>query len=229
MKIQGRREKVRTEHALGLLGTAVMSTASDSSAWLVAGNRITSRPVEELLKKEKMIGNPLLLLGMMAFLTSLLVQSGELGSIDTTLRLESTHSFWTATPLALSTLMFIGLIMRTLEVPALLRETGPKSERNSLVVITDDPEILPELRRHLGDAFEISVATNENEIKSALERPALHAILFNLDAISEAPRDGLEVIEEIRKIRDDVVLAAFTRSNQRTIPLKASQAGTDEV
>jgi DNA-binding NtrC family response regulator len=118
--------------------------------------------------------------------------------------------------------------LRTLEVPTLLPETGPKSERNSLVVITDDPEILPELRRQLGDAFEISVATNENEIKSALERPALHAILFNLDAIGEAPRDGLEVIEEIRKIRDDVVLAAFTRSNQRTIPLKASQAGTDE-
>ena len=115
MKIQGRREKVRTEHALGLLGTAVMSTvmstSSDSSAWLVAGSRITSRPVEELLKKEKMIGNPLLLLGMMAFLTSLLVQSGELGSIDTTLRLETTHFFWTATPLALSTLMFIGLII----------------------------------------------------------------------------------------------------------------------
>jgi DNA-binding NtrC family response regulator len=118
--------------------------------------------------------------------------------------------------------------LRTLEVPTLLPETGPKSERNSLVVITDDPEILPELRRHLGDAFEISVATNENEIKSALERPALHAILLNLDAIGEMPRDGLEVIEEIRKIRDDVVLAAFTRSNQRTIPLKASQAGTDE-
>jgi DNA-binding NarL/FixJ family response regulator len=56
----------------------------------------------------------------------------------------------------------------------------------------------------------------------------LHAILFNLDAVGEAPRDGLEVIEKIRKIRNDVVLAAFTRSNQRTIPLKASQAGTDE-
>jgi DNA-binding NtrC family response regulator len=110
----------------------------------------------------------------------------------------------------------------------LLPETGPKSERNSLVVITDDPEILPELRKYLGGSFHISFATTEGEIKSALEKTELHAILFNLDAVGEAPRDGLEVIEEIRKIRDDVVLAAFTRSNQRTIPLKASQAGTDE-
>ncbi len=73
------------------------------------------------------------------------------------------------------------------------------------------------------------MATNENEIKSARwSGPALQAILFNLDAVGDAPRDGLEVIEEIRKIREDVVLAAFTRSNQRTIPMKASQAGTDE-
>jgi DNA-binding NtrC family response regulator len=110
-----------------------------------------------------------------------------------------------------------------------LPESSSNSERSSLVVITDDGEIFPEIRRHLGEAFEISLATNENEIKSALEQPALHAILFNLDAVGQSPRDGLEVIEEIRKIRDDVVLAAFTRSNQRTIPMKASQAGADEL
>jgi DNA-binding response OmpR family regulator len=93
-----------------------------------------------------------------------------------------------------------------------LPETGPKSERNSLVVITDDPEILPELRKYLGGSFQIALATTEGEIKSALQKTELHAILFNLDAIGEAPRDGLEVIEEIRKIRNDVVLAVFTRS-----------------
>jgi DNA-binding NtrC family response regulator len=134
--------------------------------------------------------------------------------------------------LQFSVLPPIGLIIlpTTLANGALkeLPESSSGSERSSLVVITDDAEIFPEIRKYLGDAFEISLATNENEIKSALEQPKLHAILFNLDAVGEAPRDGLEVIEEIRKIRDDVVLAAFTRSNQRTIPMKASQAGTDE-
>jgi len=33
-----------------------------------------------------------------AFLTALLLQSGELGSIDTTRRLQTTHSFWTSEP-----------------------------------------------------------------------------------------------------------------------------------
>jgi len=52
--------------------------------------------------------------------------------------------------------------------------------------------------------------------------------VFNLDCIADGAIDGLDVLAEIRKIRDDVVLVAFMRSNSGTIPLKASQAGADE-
>ena len=97
-----------------------------------------------------------------------------------------------------------------------------------LAVITDDAELFPEVRKHLGGEFRTSLAANEDEIKALLEQPELHAILFNLDSIGDGPSDGLDVLQEISKIRDDVVLAAFTCSNQRTIPLKASQAGADE-
>ena len=107
-------------------------------------------------------------------------------------------------------------------------EPSSSPERYSLAVITDDAELFPEVRRHLGGEFRTSLAANEDEIKALLEQPELHAILFNLDSIGDGPTDSLDVLEEIRKIRDDVVLAAFTRSNQRTIPLKASQAGADE-
>jgi len=109
-----------------------------------------------------------------------------------------------------------------------LPEPSSSPERYSLAVITDDAELFPEVRRHLGGEFRTSLAANEDEIKALLEQPELHAILFNLDSIGDGPTDSLDVLEEIRKIRDDVVLAAFTRSNQRTIPLKASQAGADE-
>ena len=47
---------------------------------------------------KKLIGNPVFLLGVVAFLTALLLQSGELGSSDTTRRLQTTHSFWTSAP-----------------------------------------------------------------------------------------------------------------------------------
>ena len=44
---------------------------------------------------------PVFLLGMAAFLTALLGQSGELGSSDTQHRLQATHSFWTSEPAVL--------------------------------------------------------------------------------------------------------------------------------
>lgn len=107
-------------------------------------------------------------------------------------------------------------------------EAATSPERYSLAVITDDEELYPEIRKHLGGDLRTSLATTEDEIKNVLEQHELHAILFNLDCVGDGPSDGLEVLEEIRKIRDDVVLVAFTKTNSRSIPLKASQAGADE-
>lgn len=104
----------------------------------------------------------------------------------------------------------------------------PTPERFSLAVITDDADIFPEVRRHLGGEFRTFLATTKDEIMAIVDRDDIHAILFSLEAIGEGFVDGLEVLQEIRRIRDDVVLAAFTRGNQRTAPLKASQAGADE-
>ena len=107
-------------------------------------------------------------------------------------------------------------------------ETATSVERHSLAVITDDTEPFPEIRKHLGGEFRISLATTENEIKTVLELSGLHAILFDLDCIGDGPADGLDVLQEIHEIREDVVLVAFTKTNSRSIPLKASQAGADE-
>ena len=95
-------------------------------------------------------------------------------------------------------------------------------------MFTDNDEIYPEIRKHLGGELRTSLAGNETAIRDALERPDLHAVLFDLDCVGDGAADGLEVLEEIRKIRDDVVLVALTRSNGRGIPSKASQAGADE-
>jgi DNA-binding NtrC family response regulator len=109
-----------------------------------------------------------------------------------------------------------------------LPEKMSGSQRYSLVLITDNDEFAAELRKELVSGFQVLVADNNEGIKLALEQPELHAVLFDLDCISGGLADGLEVLEEMRKIRDDVVLATCTRSGQRTLPLKASQAGADE-
>jgi DNA-binding NtrC family response regulator len=110
-----------------------------------------------------------------------------------------------------------------------LPETSNSPERYLLAVITDDEEFYPEVRKRLGSEFRTVLASTVDEIKKILEQPELHAMLFNLDCIGDGAGDGLDVLEEMRRIRDDVVIVAFTRSVQRTIPLKASQAGADEL
>jgi len=109
-----------------------------------------------------------------------------------------------------------------------LPEADSSVERYSLAVITDDPEPFPEIHKELGGKFHTSLVATDSEIKNALEQSSLHAILFDLDCIGDGPSDGLDVLAEIRKLRDDVVIVAFTKSNSRSIPLKASQAGADE-
>src|SRR6266566_1374245 len=46
----------------------------------------------------RLLRNPTFLLTAIALLTAVMVQSGELGSSDTTHRLRATHSFWTSEP-----------------------------------------------------------------------------------------------------------------------------------
>ena len=109
-----------------------------------------------------------------------------------------------------------------------MSESSNSTDRYLLAVITDEGDIYPEVRRHLGGEFRTILSSTEDEIKKILEEPELHAVLFDLDCIVGGPADGLEVLEEMRRVRDDVVFAVFTKSVQRSIPLKASQAGADE-
>jgi hypothetical protein len=53
------------------------------------------------LRQKRIFNNPAFWLGLAALLTALLVQSGDLGSIDTVRRLQTTHSFWTSAPAVL--------------------------------------------------------------------------------------------------------------------------------
>jgi DNA-binding NtrC family response regulator len=114
----------------------------------------------------------------------------------------------------------------TVELP--LPESDAAAERHFIAVVSDDAEHLRAIREHLGAAFRILPAKTEDEIKEAFESADVHAVLFDLDCVGDGAADGLEVLAEMRRLRDDLVLAAFTRATQRTLPLKAAQAGADE-
>ena len=103
-----------------------------------------------------------------------------------------------------------------------------QGEVYSVAVVIADPSIFPELRRGLLPAFRATLADTEQAIKEAVEDPTLQSMLFDLESVGEGARDGVEVLQEIRAIRDDIVLVAMTRSRDHNLPLRASQAGADE-
>ncbi|PYU05925.1 MAG: hypothetical protein DMG34_07165 [Acidobacteria bacterium] len=103
-----------------------------------------------------------------------------------------------------------------------------QGEVYSVAVVIAEPGAFPEMRRGLMPTFRATLADTEQAIKEAVEDPGIQSILFDLDSVGEGARDGVEVLQEIRAIRDDIVLVAMTRSREHSIPLRASQAGADE-
>ena len=100
--------------------------------------------------------------------------------------------------------------------------------RYSIAVISDEQSIFPEISCFLAQTFKTILATNEEQIEALVSTPQLHGIVLDLDSIGDGANDGVEVLKELRQIREDIVLVAITRSTDRSVPLKASQAGADE-
>lgn len=98
----------------------------------------------------------------------------------------------------------------------------------SIAIISDEQSTFPEISRFLAQTFRTILATNEEQIEALVSAPQLHGIVLDLDSIGDGTGDGVEVLQEFRQIREDIVLVAITRSTDRSVPLKASQAGADE-
>jgi DNA-binding NtrC family response regulator len=99
----------------------------------------------------------------------------------------------------------------------------------SVAVVMEDAGAFAELKRGLLPLLRAKLASHEAAILEAVEDAGLRAMLFDLDIVGEGTRDGLEVLGEIRAIRDDLVLVAMTHSRDHDIPLRARQAGADEI
>ncbi len=98
----------------------------------------------------------------------------------------------------------------------------------AIAIITAETSAFPDMQHFLAPKFKAALAQTENQIQSVVEDPEIRAVLMDLDSIGEGPTDGLRLLQEIRQVRDDLVLVAITRSNSRSTPLKASQSGADE-
>ena len=107
-------------------------------------------------------------------------------------------------------------------------EGSANGARYTIAIISDEETTFPEIRRFLSSTFSTILATNEEQIQALLSAPQLDGIVLDLDSIGDGADDGIEVLHELRQMREEPVLVAITNSKDRSIALKASQAGADE-
>src|SRR6201987_4794776 len=101
------------------------------------------------------------------------------------------------------------------------------TERYSIPIITLDEPMFRAMRRELSPSFRTTMASTESQIKTLIDDPDIHGIVLDLECIGEGAADGVEVLQEIRRLRDDVTMVAITESTSSELPIMASQAGAD--
>jgi DNA-binding NtrC family response regulator len=103
----------------------------------------------------------------------------------------------------------------------------PVSDRHSIAIITVAEDMFREMRRELSPAFRVKLASDEEQIKGLIDDPDIHGIVLDLESIGEEPADAIDVLVEIRRLREDLILVAITESTSSELPLQATQAGAD--
>ena len=104
-----------------------------------------------------------------------------------------------------------------------LAETEPK-----IAIVTGETDAFPAMQQSLAPRFAATLVQTDQQIQAAADDPVTRAVLVDLDSIGEDVSDAFRLMQEVRQVREDLVIVALTRSNSRSIPLKASQAGADE-
>jgi len=102
------------------------------------------------------------------------------------------------------------------------------ASRLLVAVVTVNGTAFSNILDALGADFRVVQAENEKTIKSLVDDAELRAMIFDLDSIGAGAKDGIEVLQQIRTLREDIVLVALSSANQRSIPVMASRAGADE-
>jgi DNA-binding NtrC family response regulator len=107
-------------------------------------------------------------------------------------------------------------------------DTGNSGPECRIAIITGETAAFPDMQHCLSPRFSAMLAQTEKQIQSAVDDFSVRAILIDLDSLGMNQSQALQFLHDLRQVREDLVLVAVTRSNSRSIPLKASQAGADE-
>ena len=107
-------------------------------------------------------------------------------------------------------------------------DNGNSGPECRIAILTGETAAFPDMQQCLSPRFSALLVQTEKQIQSAVDDFSVRAILIDLDSLGMNQSEALQFLQDLRQVREDLVLVAVTRSNSRSIPLKASQAGADE-
>src|SRR4051812_47228299 len=106
--------------------------------------------------------------------------------------------------------------------------TAPATDARRVAIVTKEEAALPDVEQFLAAAFQTTFLNSADQILPLLSQVPLDAIILDIDTVAETTNGGLDVLTELRRINEDYVLVALTRSKNRSVRVKAGELGADE-
>src|SRR6266568_1678801 len=97
-----------------------------------------------------------------------------------------------------------------------------------VILVTTDAEALSEFCQVIPPSLETIRVNSLDEMDTALAESHAEAVILDLDIIATAANEAIARVRDVRGANPDLVIIALTRSRNRSVRLKAEQAGSDE-
>jgi DNA-binding NtrC family response regulator len=100
--------------------------------------------------------------------------------------------------------------------------------RFSVAVVTTDHLVGPEADEYLAQTYDLQSMQTWDELAAAMQSGMIHAVLLDLDTLGDTADTGIAALRSLRGSQPDLLLVALTRSNSRSLRMKAIEATADE-
>jgi hypothetical protein len=87
-------------------------------------------------------------------------------------------------------------------------ETNLAEPEYRIAIITAETSAFPNMQHFLAPRFKAVLAQNEKQIQGVADDAAVRAVLIDLDSIGEDVSNALQLLQDIRQLRNDLVLVA---------------------
>ena len=94
-------------------------------------------------------------------------------------------------------------------------------------IVTGESEFLVDLTAELSPWFELVTRNSYDDLARWTREADVAAVLLDIDTQGEDPHGGLAILEELRKLNQDLTLVSLSRSRTRAVEKQASAAGAD--